>query len=78
MLIDQGCDEIKPEENENGELVQVNRNGKVRFLYKFMPGISLSSFGVSVAEMAGIDRKVLDKASKVSSEFKSTITEIKE
>ena len=39
---------------------------KIRFLYKFSPGISLSSFGVRVAEMAGISQSVLTKAEDVS------------
>jgi len=65
MLIDQGYDDAK---SEGAEIVQINRNNnnKIRFLYKFVNGISLSSFGVSVAEMAGIDKAVLDKASMVS------------
>lgn len=49
----------------------------IRFLYKFEKGVSNSSFGVSVAEMAGVPSKVVDVAEKVSSGFNRTIEIIK-
>ena len=40
------------------------------FLYKFEKGVSESSFGVGVAEMAGLPESVLVKAEKKSENFK--------
>jgi DNA mismatch repair ATPase MutS len=50
---------------------------KVNFLYKFAPGVTLSSFGIAVAEMAGIGHDVIQKAEKRSSEFNYNIKCIK-
>ena len=35
---------------------------KLKFLYKFVPGVAPQSFGIYVARMAGINEKVLDIA----------------
>ena len=42
----------------------------VIFLYKFIPGIADSSFGVGVAQMAGLPEKVLLRAEQKSAELK--------
>jgi DNA mismatch repair protein MSH6 len=40
---------------------------KVKFLYKFVPGVAPQSFGIQVAKMAGINDKVLEIAKTKSS-----------
>ena len=40
------------------------------FLYKFASGVAESSFGVGVAEMAGLPESVLTKAEQMSTNFK--------
>lgn len=64
MLIDQSeeDDDVQMVSPNKTDVVQQNLHKKVRFLYKFVPGVSLSSFGVSVAQMAGIDKCILDRA----------------
>jgi len=47
-------------------------------MYKFTPGVTLSSFGVGVAEMAGMVPEVLIKAEKVSADFNKSINAIKQ
>ena len=47
------------------------------FLYKFIEGISNASYGVKVAELAGIRKAVVDKARKVAAEFSTRIEHIK-
>ena len=42
----------------------------VIFLYKFAKGVAESSFGVGVAEMAGLPESVLLKAEQMSANFK--------
>ena len=39
---------------------------KIKFLYKFVEGVSYSSFGMDVAKMAGVSEQVLIKARFVS------------
>jgi len=39
-----------------------NNNDKVMFMYKFIRGECLKSFGINVARMTGIPRPILDKA----------------
>ena len=63
--------------NSVQEIVQKETGKKIRFLYKFARGISLSSFGVQVADMAGIDKKVIERAKGISSSFNSNIEVLK-
>ena len=42
-----------------------------------MPGVTLSSFGVGVAEMAGMMPSVLNRAEEVSGQFNASIACIK-
>lgn len=75
-------DHDKPSQEDNdmhyeGALVKNASHRKIRFLYRFEKGVANSSFGVSVAEMAGIPRDVVDKAEKVSTGFNKTIDIIK-
>ena len=42
----------------------------VQFLYKFVEGVAESSFGVGVAEMAGLPERVLIKAEQLALNFK--------
>lgn len=51
MKIDNGSDPDKMEVDEGEDTKKKN---KMRFLYQFEPGVTLSSFGVHVAEIAGI------------------------
>ena len=45
----------------------------MKFLYQFVPGVTLSSFGVGVAEMAGMLPAVLLKAEKIAQSFNANI-----
>ena len=54
MLIDQGDND----QDDNKKVVQKKQMNaqRIKFLYKFVPGVSLSSFGVKVAEVAGLPK----------------------
>jgi len=39
------------------------------FLYKFVPGYCPVSFGINVARMAGIEKKIINRAKVKSNEF---------
>ena len=42
---------------------------KVNFTYKFLPGVSASSHGIYVATKAGLDKKVIEIATRKATEF---------
>ena len=65
------------DKDEDGCIQDKGNERKVRFLYKFVPGVTLSSFGLGVAEMAGMLDSVIIKAEKVSNNFNKSITKIK-
>ena len=50
---------------------------QIRFLYKFSPGVTLCSFGIHVAQIAGLMPRVLEKAEEVSLKFNKSIQAIK-
>ncbi|KAJ1907253.1 DNA mismatch repair protein msh6 [Tieghemiomyces parasiticus] len=45
---------------------------QVTFLYKLVPGVCPKSYGMNVANMAGIPNNVVDRAERVAEEFEST------
>ena len=45
----------------------------MKFLYKFIPGVSPESFGIYVAKMAGIDSRVLKVAEQKANEFNTKL-----
>jgi DNA mismatch repair protein MutS len=46
-------------------------NNKVLFMRKLVPGGSEHSFGIHVAKMAGMPKKVLDRANQILTELES-------
>jgi DNA mismatch repair protein MutS len=46
-------------------------NNKILFMRKLVPGGSEHSFGIHVAKMAGMPKKVLDRANQILSELES-------
>jgi len=48
----------------------------IRFIYKFVPGVAESSFGMCVGRMAGIPKRVLDSAERKSTEFTETFDKV--
>jgi len=51
---------------------------QIRFLYKFTPGITMNSFGLCVAQIAGISPDVIAKAELKSKTFSANINGIKD
>lgn len=49
---------------------------RVKFLYKFVPGVAPQSFGIYVARMAGINDRVLEIAKKKSEQFNIKIDKL--
>ena len=43
---------------------EVSLNKELQFLYKFEPGVAESSFGIVVAQRAGLNDKVLEIAAR--------------
>jgi DNA mismatch repair protein MSH6 len=50
-----------------------DHSDKVKFLYKFVPGVAPQSFGIYVAKLAGINDKVLEIAKTKSHEFNTKL-----
>lgn len=46
------------------------------FLYKFEPGVAHSSFGIMVAEKAGLNAKVLELAQKKANQFNDRLSHL--
>ena len=46
------------------------------FLYKFEPGIAQASFGILVAEKAGLNAKVLEIASRKAAQFNDRLSSL--
>jgi DNA mismatch repair protein MSH6 len=47
---------------------------KITFLYKFTKGECPKSFGMNVAIISGLDRKIIDYAIKLSKDFMKIIS----
>jgi DNA mismatch repair ATPase MutS len=62
------CD-IDPEEVKSGEQ-------KVGFSYCFKPGVASHSFGIYVAECAGINSKVLQIAARKAQQFNDNLANV--
>ncbi|CAG8546606.1 8518_t:CDS:10 [Diversispora eburnea] len=45
---------------------------EVTFLYKLVPGVCPKSYGMNVANMAGIPRQIVDRAEMIASKFEQT------
>ncbi|CDW86643.1 dna mismatch repair protein [Stylonychia lemnae] len=63
----------KPKKNSDSTSTR-----KVKFLFKFMPGAAKSSYGISVGEMAGLPKQLLDKAEIQSENFSKSLDSIRE
>ncbi|KAL7720191.1 DNA mismatch repair proteins mutS family domain-containing protein [Entamoeba marina] len=46
--------------------VSIKRNKQIEFLYKLIPGITTSSYGIQCAEIAGLDENIIKRAEEVS------------
>ena len=49
---------------------------KIRFLYKFAPGVAPQSFGIYVAKLAGVNDIVIELAKKKSEQFNNKIDQL--
>lgn len=65
----------KLEHAENYTVETIQKNNTVHFLYNFISGGSQQSFGINVAEMAGIPFEVLNKAQQKLYEFENSTPE---
>jgi DNA mismatch repair ATPase MutS len=45
----------------------------ITFLYKYSPGVCPKSYGMHVARMAGIDSKIVDRASQIAETFEQNL-----
>lgn len=54
-------------------LCHVNEDATIAFLYKFVPGVAESSFGLNVARLAGLPPHVVRHAAEVSAEFEDAL-----
>jgi DNA mismatch repair ATPase MutS len=48
-----------------------SKKRRITFLYRLVPGVAESSFGLNIAQLAGLPRSVVDKASVVAAEFEA-------
>ena len=55
---------VKRKKDMESEEAEECSERAIVFLYKFVPGVSDSSFGIGVAEMAGLPLQVLEIAEK--------------
>ena len=51
-------------------------NHHLKFLYKFAPGFAPKSFGIFVAQMAGVNENVIKIANKRADAFNSMVTKL--
>jgi DNA mismatch repair protein MSH6 len=51
------------------EVQHDNHTNKLKFLYKFQRGASKQSFGIFIAQLAGIDSQIIEKAKQKAIEF---------
>lgn len=58
-----------PKQVKNYKVAVEKHKGKPLFLYTLLPGKSSHSFGISVAELAGVPRSVIDKAAELLLDF---------
>ncbi|MCA9428418.1 MAG: DNA mismatch repair protein MutS, partial [Candidatus Omnitrophica bacterium] len=56
---------------QNYHALVAEENGKVTFLYQIAPGASDHSYGIHVAELAGVPKQVTRRASRVLSQLES-------
>lgn len=49
---------------------------EIEFLYKFAPGVAESSFGIMVAEKAGLNAKVLEIAARKAAQFNDKLVRL--
>jgi len=45
----------------------------ITFLYKYSPGVCPKSYGMNVASMAGVDSKIVDRASQIAEMFEQNL-----
>eukprot|EP00516_Mucochytrium_quahogii_P011179 CAMPEP_0203783672 /NCGR_PEP_ID=MMETSP0100_2-20121128/46_1 /ASSEMBLY_ACC=CAM_ASM_000210 /TAXON_ID=96639 /ORGANISM=" , Strain NY0313808BC1" /LENGTH=904 /DNA_ID=CAMNT_0050685579 /DNA_START=126 /DNA_END=2840 /DNA_ORIENTATION=+ len=50
------------------QVAEVSEQGRIAFLYKIIPGSVFKSHGVNVAELAGVPRQVIDRATQLLSQ----------
>ena len=53
------------------------QNDKVLFLYKFVRGACDMSFGLNVARMCGIEKSIIDRATKKSEAFSKNLNQVR-
>ena len=53
------------------------QNDRVMFMYKFISGHCPMSFGINVARMAGIPKKILIRAHKKQKDFNNNLETLK-
>ncbi|WP_028950897.1 DNA mismatch repair protein MutS [Sulfurihydrogenibium subterraneum] len=58
--------------------IKEDQNGEVRFLYKVMEGFIDKSYGIHVAQLAGLPKSVIDRAKEILLELENKKTENKE
>ena len=63
--------DMKEYNKKNGEPCD---SRAIVFLYKFVPGAADTSFGVGVAEMAGLPQTLLEKAEYKAKQFNTNCT----
>jgi DNA mismatch repair protein MSH6 len=73
MMIDQS-EETAPTDQE----IEVKTRKRIKFLYKFGPGVALQSFGVCVGELAGLPHSVLEKAEVRATAFSKQLQAIRD
>jgi DNA mismatch repair protein MSH6 len=66
-------EELKGNPNVSLYQMLVNATDKVTFLYKFVEGVSPQSYGISVAEKAGIPEDITGNATSVSKNFEELL-----
>jgi DNA mismatch repair protein MutS len=48
---------------------------EIIFLYKLVPGITSRSFGIEVAQLAGVEKSIIDRSKKIMKKLENTITQ---
>lgn len=50
--------------------------GEIIFLYKLAPGITGRSFGIEVAQLAGVDKNIIERSKKIMRKLESSINQV--
>ncbi|HLB51554.1 DNA mismatch repair protein MutS [candidate division WWE3 bacterium RIFCSPHIGHO2_12_FULL_38_15] len=60
-----------PEKVKNFQVSAIEQNGELTFLHKVVPGGASHSYGIAVANLAGVPKEVTEKAMKVLSSLET-------